>query len=847
MKKLINVLVVMLISSPIFAQMGGYPGMGGGGDRRAGQSTQMGMPGMPGMRNGQQQGQDQLEMGDGKIKGSLIDSVTKKPVEFATIALYKKADKTKPVDGTMSDELGKFAIKDLPDGEFFLKISFIGYEDKIIDLPTTAKAMKKLNLNGIVMSPSAKLLEEVTITGQKSLLEDKVDRLVFNAEVDKTSQGGNAGDVLRKVPMLSVDLDGNVSMRGSQNVRVLINNKPSTIMASSISDALKQIPAEMIKTVEVITSPSAKYDAEGTSGIINIITKKNNLQGITGMVNAAAGNRGSNLFGNLNYRQGKFGSTLSGGGNMFYNPSKNEITQKTTAESVVFKTTQESKNFDNGLFGNLQWGADYDFNTKNSLSTGVRYGRRGFNNTQDITSTTLKNDAAFSSFTRDVANKNQNQSVDINLDFVRKFENPQKEFGILSQYSQSNSDNSFEFTQDGVKFTNPNTGLTREATFQMDFQTPIKDNQIFEIGAKNVFRNIGNDYEYLLQGKTVANSFVLDQNVSAGYLSYTLSTKNKFSFKPGLRYEYTLNDASLINSKLNVADYGNLIPSLQLSKNLGGGKTIKASYNRRIQRPSLRFLSPGANTSNSQNITIGNPELLPELTNAYEANISAFKKATSINVSLFYRDTRDAITQVRTTTETGGIITQFLNVGKAQSYGINLFGSTRITQKWQLNLGTNIFNQVVSNPTTNESNSGVVLEGNFFLMGQLPKNWAFQAFGFLRGPQVQLQGRQSGFGTMNMGVRKDFKDKKGSIGLSIDNPFTKGLKFVSTFESPTLYQEAINLRYNRGVRLTFSRQFGKMSFGNMNRKKKINNDDTKQDDSGNQGGGNGGMGGGMPR
>jgi outer membrane receptor protein involved in Fe transport len=522
---------------------------------------------------------------------------------------------------------------------------------------------------------------------------------------------------------------------------------------------------------------------------------------------------------------------------MFYNPSDNTINQKTTNEAITYKTTQFSDNFDNGKFGNLQWGADYDINTKNSLSSSVRYGIRGFNNTQDITSTTLKNEVSYNSFTRNVKNTNQNQSVDINLDYVRKFENPQKEFGILTQFSQSNSDNSFTFTQNGVSTSNPNTGLTREGTFQMDFQTPISTNQIFEIGAKNVYRNISNDYQYLLKEKLEINTFNLNQNVSSSYLSYTLTTKNKFSFKPGLRYEYTLNDASLKDAKLNVKDYGNLVPSLQISKNLGGGKTMKASYNRRIQRPSLRFLSPGANTANTQNITIGNPELLPELTNAYELNLSAFKKATSVNVSLFFRDTKDAITQVRNTTESGGIITQYFNVGKSQSYGINLFGSTRITQKWQLNIGSNIFNQTVSNPSTNQSNSGVVVEGNFFLMGQLPKNWAFQAFGFLRGPQVQLQGRQSGYGTLNMGIRKDFKDKKGSIGLSLDNPFTKRLRFVSTFDADGLYQENINYRYNRGIRLTFSRQFGKMTFGNMNRKKKINNDDTKQDDSGNQGGG----------
>lgn len=565
------------------------------------------------------------------------------------------------------------------------------------------------------------------------------------------------------------------------------------------------------------------------------------------MINTAAGNRGSNLFGNVNYRQGKLGISLNGGGNAFYNPSENTSTINVTTPAGILKTSQLSENFDNGLFGNAQLSADYDFNTKNSLYGGIRFGQRGFNNTQDVTSSTYNNSTLFSSFDRTVDNTNQNRNIDANLDYVRKFENSQKEFGILTQFSQSTSDNSFSADNligGELQSTqrNDNLGLTREFTFQTDFQTPIGTKQIFEIGAKNIYRNISNDYSYFLNDvvdpRFPANEFTLGQNVSSGYLSYTLSTDSKFSFKPGLRYEYTLNDASLKNNeKLDVADYGNLIPSLQVSKNLGGGKTLKASYNRRIQRPSLRYLSPNVNVSNPLNVSVGNPELLPELTDAYELAFSMFKKATTLNLSLFYRDTQDAINQLRTVTENGGIRTEYLNIGQAQSYGANIFGSTRITQKWQLNLGTNIFYQNLSNPSTNQTNAGWVVEGNYFLMGQLGKGFAFQSFGFLRGPQVQLQGRQAGYGMMNMGVRKDFTNKKGSVGISVDNPFTKGLRFVNTFESTGLYQETVNIRYNRGVRLSFSYQFGKMSFGNMNRRKKISNDDAKGDDAGNQGSG----------
>jgi hypothetical protein len=210
--------------------------------------------------------------GNAKITGYVIDSAATQAVEFANIALFNKAT-NKIIDGAVADDKGKFTMKGLAPGDYKIQISFVGFINKTID-DIKLKKGDDLDLGVIKLNPQMKMLQEVTVTGQKALIEEKVDRLVFNAEKDLTSKGGDASDVLKKVPMLTVDLDGNVSLRGSSNIRVLINNKPSTIMASSVADALKQIPADMIKTVEVITSPSAKYDAEGSGGIINIITKK---------------------------------------------------------------------------------------------------------------------------------------------------------------------------------------------------------------------------------------------------------------------------------------------------------------------------------------------------------------------------------------------------------------------------------------------------------------------------------------------------------------------------------------------------------------------------------------------
>lgn len=234
-----------------------------------------------------------LAQGNVKITGTVFDSLTQRPVEFANVALVLPSSST-PIDGTVCNEKGEFTLSKIPVGKYQLLISFIGFETRTIDVSVDEKN-HDVNVGRIIISPTPQVLEAVTVEGQKALIEERVDRMVYNAENDLTTRGGDATDVLKRVPMLSVDLDGNVSLRGNQNIMVLINNKPSSIVASSVSDALKQIPADEIKSVEVITSPSAKYDAEGSAGIINIITKKNTLHGLTLNINSGIGLRGSNL------------------------------------------------------------------------------------------------------------------------------------------------------------------------------------------------------------------------------------------------------------------------------------------------------------------------------------------------------------------------------------------------------------------------------------------------------------------------------------------------------------------------------------------------------------------------
>ncbi|MPR34987.1 TonB-dependent receptor domain-containing protein [Salmonirosea aquatica] len=795
---------------------------------------------------------DNSARGNGKISGTLIDSVSKQPVEFASISLVE-IKTNQPVDGTTTDDKGKFTIKNIADGDYKLLISFIGYKGKQIPNITIGHRTN-LELDNVVLVPDVVQLDAVTVTGQTELIEERVDRLVYNAEKDIASRGGDATEVMRKVPMLSVDLDGNVSLRGSSNVKVLINNKPSTILATSVADALKQIPADMIKSVEVITSPSAKYDAEGTAGIINIITKKNTLQGATLNFDTGVGNRGANLGLRGSYRTGKMGFNLGGFGRIGYNViGKGENIQEGTKNGIPFSVRQSTDSRNNYSFGSYNLGWDYDITDKSFITASVRYGTRNSKNTQGIsTRNSFGNTPATTSF-RDVNVKDLSGTVDVNVDYTRQLKKPQQEFSILTQFSRNNRTNNFDadlfdsatsstlLGQEG----NRNGSFNQESTVQLDYTSPIKKNQLIEFGGKGIFREVNSDFTYYsnVTQPRQANSLDYGQNVAATYLSYTYSTKNKYTFKVGSRYEYTTIDATQGEGKLAIPNYGNLVPSVNISKTLKGGRTIKLAYNRRLQRPGIQFLNPNINASNPQNITVGNPNLSPELTDQFEASTSWFKKSVYLNMSVFGRNTNNSIESVRTTDERGVITTSYGNIGQKQNYGMNLFGNVTLFSIWQLGGGFDGYYAYLSNNSSNAalgtSNSGVVVSGRVFTNLTFKNGWGFQGFGFMRGRDVQLQGTQTGFRMYSLGVKKDFSNKRGSVGLGMENFLQKSFRQETILKTPTFTQTNVNNLYNRGFRVNFSYKLGKMSFDDQQprrRRKSVNNDDLKGDGGGDNNG-----------
>ncbi len=799
-----------------------------------------------------------------KISGKILDGESGESIPYAAAALMN-AETMQSVVGAVADLDGEFVITGFKDGAYILQLSFLGYETFTSSLIEVKLGNKEINLGAIKLKQEAMALQEVTVQGQRQLIEEKVDRTIYNAENDKTTIGGDATDVLRRVPMLSVDLDGNVSMRGSSNILVLIDGKQSAIVANNIADALKQIPAEEIKSVEVITSPSAKYDAEGTGGVLNIITKKNNLQGASLNINSSAGYRGSNLGLNASLKRGKMGWTLGGYGRSGYNILGSFENRQTLINpdggTALIQQSADTRN--NMLFGRYNLGWDYELNKYNFLTASVSVGVRNMRNKQDgLLTDTFVEDMLVSSLLRDVNIDNLSNNIDFNFNYTKTFEKPQKEFSISGLYSRSNNNNDFvnslyngTFTEIARRIKNENLGINEEYTIQIDYVTPIgnNDNQILEYGAKNILRKAVSEFAYFtaegssgefqqVDDVVFSNEFTYDQNVTAGYASYTLGLGNDYTVKGGLRYEYTNIVADFRNSDLptDIPSYGTFVPSFNVGKKLTNGNMLKAAYNRRIQRPSLQFLNPNINQANPQQQSQGNPLLDPELTDNYELGYSTFVGGSSLNFTSYLRNTTGSIQPVRTISEDDVIFTSFENIGRERAVGFSIFSNVNISGKFSLNGSVDTYYAMLTNglddPMFAASNEGFVVSGRLFGNYTLPKNWQIQAFTFARGRAVQLQGTAGGFGVYGMSINKQFNERRGSVGFGTDNFFTREFRINNELITPTIIQQStVGLR-NMNFKVNFSYRIGKLSVeGNRRKKRGVTNDDMKEGGEGGAG------------
>ncbi|MDB5063539.1 MAG: TonB-dependent receptor [Mucilaginibacter sp.] len=800
--------------------------------------------------------------GGGTISGTVIDSLTKKPMDYATVSLFKTGV-VAPLNGSLTNEKGNFTITNVPPGNYKIQIAFVGYATKTIVGVVLTASKPDRNIGQVIVSPSAKMLEAVEVTGQKVLIENKIDKLVFNAEKDVTSAGGNATDILRKVPMVSVDMDGNVALRGSQNVRILINGKPSGALVTNAADVLKSMPSDQIKNIEVITAPSAKYDAEGSAGIINIVTKKKEVSGFSGSVTAGIGTRQSNESANFNFNKNKLSVT----GNFGYNTGWPQTTYTSfNSQNTDLGTSSSSngQNTSNRHFLNGAASLGYDFNDNNSLSSSFSLRGGTFKNDGSTTNSNFSPQEGTVEYTAINSNENHRSNFDWNTDFTHKFKKEGEELSIAAQWTHGVADVNYlseysAFTQNQRAVNN---GINNEYTFQADYVLPINKTFKLETGAKTIIRKITSQYDffnpdasgqYVFNSET-SNTYDYDQDVYSGYGLLTTTLNHGFTIQTGLRVETTKIGGKSGNAGVGLSPfnntYSNFVPSFVISKALTPSQTIKLSYSKRIQRPSLQFLNPFRNTSNPLNQTQGNPQLAPEITQTIELNYSTFVKSAVINASVYYKKTDDIIESYVSTVpfttvdNQGNVITRdvsltnFLNVGNNNSVGSSLFGSVELFKIFTVRGNVNAFTykpQIIS--SLQQGKQSTYIQYNAFISGTVKLSQTLSAETFLiqNSARRTFQGTNPAFNLWVIGAKQDIWKKKGTIGLNITQPLKDYKDFTSKINSGALTQ---NSRFSvpfRSFGLSFTYNFGKTSFGPQAPKKKrgVSNDDLKQGDNNN--------------
>ncbi|RZK62232.1 MAG: TonB-dependent receptor [Hymenobacter sp.] len=788
----------------------------------------------------------------GRLTGTAIEAATGQPVAYASVVVLATAGT--PASGGTADGNGQFVLPGVPPGTYTLRVSALGYQDVRRPGVVVPAGGGLVALGALRLVVATQKLGEVLVTAPPPLVEEKVDRTVYHAENDQTTRGGDATDVLRRVPLLSVDLEGSVRVRGNQNIKVLVNGKPSTIMANSVADGLRQLPADQIKTVEVITSPSAKYDAEGSGGVINIITKTNTLRGGQLSLDGSGGTRSGTLNLNGGYRTGRMGFALGGFGRAGYNTPgsfANEQLTTSPATSQQARTTQTAATRQNQLFGRYTLGWDYDLDPRNALAASITYGTRNATTYQDAlaTSTTALPSGPAATSARNVQTTDDSGTIDASLTYTRTYAVAQRELSVLALLSRN--DRTYAFANDTYAASdaaalapsgNDNQSANQELTTQLDYQTPTGKNQLLELGAKNIRRTVRSDYAYYgqLANTQADNTFDYRQNVAAAYLAYTVALPQGFTLKPGVRYEYTAIGADFGTGPLaDIPAYGVLAPSVSVLRKLASGNVLKLAYNRRLQRPSLQFLNPNLQAANPLLQTQGNPELRPEYTNNYELGYSTLFKEINLSFSAFARQTTGAIQSVRTPladpSYPGAVRIDYQNVGQEDAYGGSAFASVSVGSKLSLNGGLDAYYALLRNnvpdPAYRARNAGLVLSGRLYGSYALPKGWGVQVFGFYRGQQVQLQGTQSSFAVYSMSLKHDVAGKKGSLGFGAENFFSPTNTVRTAIDSALLIQRSLAVQHLTSFKVYFSYRIGQLT-AEPRAHKDVRNDDLKLDENG---------------
>ena len=779
----------------------------------------------------------------GSLTGTVLDSLKQSPVPYATVVLLP-ASGDAPITGVAADDAGKFSLTKLKPGAFRLRVSYVGYgtQTRAVAVTTGATAVPAFRL-----PVAGTALAEAVVVGTKPVVEMRPDRMIYNADQDMTNTGGTAADVLRKAPLLAVDGDGKVTMRGSANFKVLVNNKPSPTLASNLAEALKSIPADQIKSVEIITTPPAKYDGEGTAGIINIVLKKGVDRGLNGRVGASGGNRNTALSTALNFKKGKLGFTSSANTGTWFNPNEFELARYGKQDGSVLTQNSSGKSNGQWYYGTL--GMDYDLSEHQSLSLAGSVNGYFGGNTSNLFSTYTAPALSGQLFSRGTVNNFGGVNGELTGTYTKTFTQAKKEWSILGQYANNSSTFGYDYNQFRNSYVTREPGQAsyrarsqgrtpgHEYTLQTDFTQPFGEKQTLETGLKAIFRRTGSVADVdtlnpLVNGDFVratrrATNFSYDQNVQAGYATYSFAPGKKLHLSLGGRVERTSLTASFRTSDTEFSrTYVTPLPNGNAQYAFSDNNSVRLAYSRRITRPYIDYLNPFVNRSDPQNISYGNPGLDPELTDSYELSFNTNGKAGSLNIAASARRTGNAIEGVRLPTGTPGVTVQtYANVAANAFYQLNFYGSAKPAKGWDLSGGPDVQYIVRRSPTLGIARRGFTASMNFNTSYKLSKGFTVQGFlfGSLRSPDLQGTGPANLY--YQLGGKKTFWKEKADLTLNFGSPFNGSWAYRNSTVTPSFDETSTYRAFQRSFRLSFGYRFGQEQQGK--RRKSVSNDDVK--------------------
>lgn len=761
----------------------------------------------------------------GKLKGKLTAERNKEALPFATVSIYTEKDSL--IGGGISGEDGKFLVE-IPFGKYYALIEFMGFEPVKTSVFGLSQDNPLQDLGEIQLTVSAADLNEVVVQGEKTIMELALDKRVFNVGKDLANAGGNASDILMNLPSISVDPQGNVLLRGSSNVRILIDGKPSGLVSFKGGSGLRQLPANLVERVEVITNPSARYEAEGMAGVINIILKKDAKQGFNGsfeVVTGAPTNLGFSA--NLNYRKNKINWFINYGIAYRNLPSVGTIYQEVYGQNSTFITSQTREGNVESINNNVRGGLDYFFNEKSVLTASYLWRRSDARRITDIRYQDYINSIDnYQSFTtRRQDEKEREPNSEISLSYKKTFEQKGHELTTAFTYLNywENSDQIYTqntFSPIGMPLSGANLiqyslndEYENQYLVQMDYTKPFGKDGKLESGFRTSFREMKNDYLVTQEDENgIANTilgldnvFVYDENILAAYAIYG-NKINKISYQAGLRAEHTdVNTILEETNESNPRNYANLFPSAHLTYNLTAENAFQFSYSRRVRRPVYNDLSPYVTLSDARNFFSGNPDLDPEFTDALElGHIKYFENGTLFS-TVYYRSTQDKIDRIRSVEPNGNATTIPFNLNGENAFGLEFSGDYKLTSWWKMDLNVNFFYADIDGRNIQPDFAATTYS---WLLRQtsrftLRNGLDIQFRGNYEARQKTAQGVRKGIVFFDFSVAKAILNQRGNLVLNINDILnSRRNRFIS--EGTNFFTEGDIQSLRRQINLTLN-------------------------------------------